>query len=257
MAVGFRHGPGGINPLAVRIVGGTTQPSAAAENTIWVNTSTAISDWVFQASRPTQNNTAGRVWIQTGTQSDAAFNALKKNGIYLYPLAAMQYVSGAWVEKTAKSYLDGQWVDWEKELAVSLSASAWAAKQFAGDGGSIRTESGALYLESSSISTGGGMTYPPGFTTTYQTSLDLSDYATMSVNMTLEKTENQEISLQISGLADYSDSSVSATAAITPTLGRATYTLDVSSVSSGYPCIRWYDRTGDGTIIVHSVKFNG
>lgn len=56
--------------------------------------------------------TEGMVWIATGTTSTVEFNALKKNGIVVYPLSAKQYVSGAWVDKAAKSYQNGAWVDW-------------------------------------------------------------------------------------------------------------------------------------------------
>jgi hypothetical protein len=40
------------------------------------------------------------------------FNALKNNGIQVYPLSAKQYVGGAWVDVEAKSYQGGEWVDW-------------------------------------------------------------------------------------------------------------------------------------------------
>lgn len=94
-----------------KIVGGTTQPTDSRENTIWVNTDTAISSWVFSATEPTEP-AAGMVWLQTGTYSNVEFNALKKGDIRVYPLAAKQYVSGAWVEKSALSYQDGNWVAW-------------------------------------------------------------------------------------------------------------------------------------------------
>lgn len=54
----------------------------------------------------------GTVLFNIGTNSHVGFNALKKNGIQVYPLSAKQYVSGAWVGKTAKSYQGGAWVDW-------------------------------------------------------------------------------------------------------------------------------------------------
>ena len=57
-------------------------------------------------------HTEGTLWIQSGASSPVAFNALKKNGITVYPISAKQYVSGAWVDKTAKSYQGGAWVDW-------------------------------------------------------------------------------------------------------------------------------------------------
>jgi hypothetical protein len=52
------------------------------------------------------------VWISTGTASPVEFNALKKNGVQVYPISAKQYVGDAWVEKDAKSYQSGAWVDW-------------------------------------------------------------------------------------------------------------------------------------------------
>ena len=54
----------------------------------------------------------GETWILTGASSPVGFNALKKNGLTVYPLSAKQYIDGAWVEKTAKSYQGGAWVDW-------------------------------------------------------------------------------------------------------------------------------------------------
>lgn len=111
MGYGFKHGGGGSANLNFKIVGGTSQPSSPSENTIWVNTSVPINAYYFSATQPT-GITAGDVWIYTGTTSAAAFNALKKNGIMVYPLSAKQYVSGAWVSKTAMSYQGGEWNPW-------------------------------------------------------------------------------------------------------------------------------------------------
>ena len=104
-------GSGGGGGLNFKVVGGTTQPTNPTENTIWVNTSVSITDWVFSAAEPTAQK-EGMVWISTGTASGREFNALKKNGIQVYPLAAKQYIGGAWVDVTAKSYQDGAWGDW-------------------------------------------------------------------------------------------------------------------------------------------------
>lgn len=113
MAKGFKHGSGGSSASAAlnfKILGGTEQPSGASENTIWINTSEDISSWVLSPVEP--EGAEGLVWILTGSVSEVAFNALKKNGIMVYPLEVKQYVSGAWVTRTAKSYIGGAWVDW-------------------------------------------------------------------------------------------------------------------------------------------------
>lgn len=103
-------GGGGGGGLNFQVVGGSTAPSNAKENMIWVNTSTTISSWVFSATQPTA--ATGKVWITIYTSSTVAFNALKKNGIQVYPVSAKQYVGGSWVDKTAKSWQGGAWVDW-------------------------------------------------------------------------------------------------------------------------------------------------
>lgn len=102
---------GGGAGLNFEVVGGTTQPAAPTENTIWVNTDTAISEWVFSAEQPA-SPTEGMVWFQTGISAAAAFNALKKNNMTVYPTGCKQYESGAWVNQTAKTYQGEKWVNW-------------------------------------------------------------------------------------------------------------------------------------------------
>lgn len=108
----FNMSGGGV-PLNFKVVGGTSQPSSPAANTIWVNTSTAINGWEFIATKPTWTATAGYVYFvaETSTNNKSAdFNALKSNGIWINPFNAWQYVNGAWVQKTAKIYKNGAWV---------------------------------------------------------------------------------------------------------------------------------------------------
>lgn len=99
---------GGLN---FKVVGGTTKPVSPKENMIWVNTSADITTYLFSSTEPS-DPTPGMVWIQTGINSGVQFNALKKNGIMIYPLSAKQYTNGVWVDKTAKTYKGGGWVDW-------------------------------------------------------------------------------------------------------------------------------------------------
>ena len=94
--------------LNFEVVGGTTQPSSASENTIWVNTSTAITSWIFSATQPTSPS-AGMVWIRTGSSSSVDFNALKNNTLKVYPMSAKQYIGGTWIGTTMKLYQGGAW----------------------------------------------------------------------------------------------------------------------------------------------------
>ena len=100
---------GGGAGLYLKVVGGTTQPTSPAENTVWVNTDAAINGYVFSADEPA-SPVEGMVWFKTGKSSDAAFNAGKKNTVMIYPVGCQQYISGAWVKKSAQIYLDGGWV---------------------------------------------------------------------------------------------------------------------------------------------------
>lgn len=111
MAIG-RTNTGGGGGLNYKVIGGTSKPEGSVkENTIWVDTNTKITSHVFSATQP-ENPDDGMVWFQTGMSSNAAFNALKKNSIEVYPTGCKQYVADAWAAKTAETYMNGKWVDW-------------------------------------------------------------------------------------------------------------------------------------------------
>lgn len=114
MAKGFKHGAGGISTLNFHVVI-NPKPDYPKENTIWINTDTPISYYEFSGTQPTAAQ-EGALWVCTGSQGQIKFNALKKNGIQVYPFFARQYVGGAWVDKTARIYQGGAWVDWIQYL---------------------------------------------------------------------------------------------------------------------------------------------
>lgn len=107
---------GGGAPLNFKVLGGTSQPSGQ-ENTIWVNTDVGITSWVFAPTAP-EAPSEGMVWISTGLSSTVAFNALRKNTLQVYPLAAKQYVGGQWVDRVAMSFQGGKWVAWIADIIV-------------------------------------------------------------------------------------------------------------------------------------------
>jgi hypothetical protein len=115
MGKGYKHGGSNANPLNFIVKAYSTESELKAdtpkENTIGVVTTADISSWIFSATAPTEP-VANMVWISTTNYSTVEFNALKKNGIQVYPFSAKQYVSGAWVDVKAMSYQDGKWATW-------------------------------------------------------------------------------------------------------------------------------------------------
>lgn len=177
------EGGGGLN---FKVVGGTTQPAGPAENTIWVNTPTEITGYVF-AVTPPERPTAGTVWISTGTNSPAAFNAEKKNGLWIYPTGCKQYVSGAWVTKTAQTYQNGAWVSWYTYLladGVTMAAlGSWTDKMRCSFTGGKIVCSAAIDSEAEGL---GGWCFPTAF--------DVTNYKTLYVKLQITETQTAGIS---------------------------------------------------------------
>ena len=111
-------GAGGGSPLNFKVVGGTTAPANPKENTIWVNTEREITYTLFMPFDP-EHVMNGLVWIRTGTTGAVSFNALKKNGIVIFPISVKQRINSKWVDKTAKIYLGGVWKDFITHFFVN------------------------------------------------------------------------------------------------------------------------------------------
>ena len=106
----FNMNGGGGAGLNFSIVG-NPQPVNPKENTIWVNTGIEITGWAFKVTAP-DSPVAGMVWVVTGKYSTAAFNAIQKNSIHIYPVRAYQYINGSWEEKDALVWQNGEWKEW-------------------------------------------------------------------------------------------------------------------------------------------------
>ena len=111
MIINMTCGGGGADGLNVKIVASSTQPSNPQENTIWISTGTPIRGWYFSATEPSGAQDRA-VWIRTASDSAVAFNAAKNGVLMVYPQSCFQRISGAWVEVTAKSYINNGWTDW-------------------------------------------------------------------------------------------------------------------------------------------------
>lgn len=232
MAKGFKHGAGGVSALNFKVVGGTSAPASPVENTIWVNTETEISGWVFSAEEP-KSPVEGTVWISTGTSSTVEFNALKKNGIQVYPISAKQYISGAWANVTAKSYHGGAWKDWIKYLynmgdECTDLTGGWVAAAIkpAGSGSTAVKPSVTKNTDSITFSlTSGYPNYIVGYLVT-EKSIDITNYSKITINVT---------NFSISGGLIVSNSKTSGftkTAVVDFAVGRNE--LDISSLSGSY-----------------------
>lgn len=104
-----------LNFKVIAVASESALPSTAAENTIAVITTAPITSYVFATTAPTPP-AEGMVWFATGSASAVGFNAIKRNGLWVYPTGCQQYVSGAWVRKTAKIYKNGAWTEWTTYL---------------------------------------------------------------------------------------------------------------------------------------------
>lgn len=169
---------GGGAALNFRVVGGTTVPENPMENTIWINTATKITSWIFSAEAPSSAE-EGMVWISVGSSSSIAFSATKKNPIMVYPISAKQYISNAWTDVKAKSYRSNAWVDWfdgilfNKGNQCESVTGGWVEA----NGNPINSSSGTMTTQAWQTSS-----FSSGLCTAKQ--IDISGYTKLCVNVT-------------------------------------------------------------------------
>lgn len=113
---------GGAGGSELVIVGGTTSPAKATHNTIWVDTPTEITSYVLAGTEPAIP-IAGMVWITIGAGGAKMVAPVGDEWVVVYPMSAKQYVDGAWVTRTAKSYQNGEWVEWAIDTVLYESGA--------------------------------------------------------------------------------------------------------------------------------------
>lgn len=131
MGTGFKHGAGGGTTLNFKVVG-NPQPASPKENTIWIDTDVDITSYAFSATEPEApaDGKDGPVWIITDASSPTEFNALKKNGIQVYPSSVKQYISGEWKPIIAYIYQVGKWVQFSYERVYIFQEDKGVAKGY-------------------------------------------------------------------------------------------------------------------------------
>lgn len=161
---------GGGAPLNFKVVGGTAQPTSPSENTIWVNTASPITSWVFSTEQPA-NPAEGMLWFISDGTGNTPINALKKNQLWLNPTSCRQYVGGAWESKNAMAYQNGTWQDVKFLVAWMFNEGDL------GLSGGFSASAGTLTVTNEIVHTMSSGTYA------YITSnnpIDLSDFSTLT-----------------------------------------------------------------------------
>jgi len=246
---------GGGASLNFKVVGGTTQPTSPKENTIWVNTSTAVTGWAFSAEQPASPQ-AGMVWFAIGAASDASFNALQKNEIHVYPAQCMQYVSGTWTEKTARIYKAGSWRDlkvWlykNGDLCEGITGG-WVNTPM-GPNSSYSTYTGPTTVDYGTSSMTLTQSHQTGAFHHAKNKIDLTNvnqiiFTISNMTQSGGKFQNVQARSDLNGLG-----LTGAAAKTDLTAGDLTATIDVSSLSGEY-YVGIYMYNGS-TVTVHSIE---
>lgn len=224
---------GGGAGLNFTVVGGTTQPASPAENTIWVNTDTAITDWVFAVATWKPSGATGRVWFCTSTASPRVFNALKKNVLWVHPSECLQYIGGVWVDKAVLIYQSGMW----ESLAIylyepgNLHTDITGGWSHSGYRQTPTTPSAGSWVETNEIGCTGTNNVAQGCIGTNNL-INLTDYSTLHYVGYSTSIDNATCFLS-SSKQDFQTNEL-ATGPIQTTLSEAT--VDIRSLSSAYIC---------------------
>lgn len=225
-----------LNFKVIAVASESALPSTAAENTIAVITTTAITSYVFSSTAPT-SPAEGMVWFATGTASAVGFNAIKRNGLWVYPTGCQQYVSGAWVQKTAKTCKGGKWTEWTTYLYNRGAINTDITGGLTMAGYTINSVPlVAPTFEANRIVLAGAAGVM--FLTGTANAVDLSPYSQLKIEANVVSTYQSypAFTCRVTPTKDAENNAVASVGS--ETLGEQTLTLDVSSINQAvYLCL--------------------
>lgn len=253
MGIGRTNTGGGIK---LHVVGGTTRPGSAAENTIWLNTGTAIPKWGIQNDVP-GSPAAGEVYITTRNVTDNVLNVSSPNAVKVYLGTARQYVNGAWADLTGEVYYSGSWhglqtfIYYYGTYNPTIGGTPWV--MWANSGTSTVTN----YSDRFTVFPIGG-----GATTFYRPKnlIDLTEIKTVKIVFTCSNMRQAQKyrfvatnNISVGGVWEYP---AAGTAASETNYGaKTTITFSVESLSGNYyigPAFQGYP--GDSNLSVFSIE---
>lgn len=196
-------GGGGLN---LKVVGGTAKPTNPRENTIWVNTTTAITGYVLSPTQP-ETGTEGLVWIKTA-DTGVEINVGRKNAVLLHLADGKLYTGGAWTNIDGWVYAGASWTQfaWNRlylfkdgvdntELTGGWTGSGWSRSGYSI--GTVTNDGTKLVFGKKS-----GNGYPVGGTAKQ---VDLNGFKTITAIVTAENTSgNSEFCISKSKTVDQS-----------------------------------------------------
>ena len=234
------RGGGAGGGLNFKVVGGTTQPTGK-ENLIWVKTSTTITGYMFAGTKPA-SATNGTVLIQTAATSAAAFNALKKNTLMVYPDSVSQYVNGAWEKRDAWIYQNSAWkqISWSWlyviQNGVIVTPPGFSTFGYTGNTTLPTITAGEGYQQIASTTNSNAVTT--------NSAIDLTNVTTVYAGINLVKVTQSTtakwkgISLAVLNAVGVANHSALTNAIIeqqlTTTIGEQTLSVDVSALTGSY-----------------------
>ncbi len=237
MSEGYIIGGGGsaLNFKVIAVSSEPLLPATAKENTIAVITTTPITSYVFASTAPT-SPTEGMVWFATGTASTVGFNAIKRNGLWVYPTGCQQYVSGAWEQKTVKTYRNSAWVDWwngylyDSGNEYDFVTGGWSTTGYSMSGYSISAATKGAAEITFASSTASNLNLQGT-----QNAVDLTAANTVTIEMTVKNKDNNGYAGQIWVLSGKTITAAVARVVITNAAGsKTTASIDVASLSGSY-----------------------
>lgn len=191
--------PDGVE-LNFEVVGGTSKPSNTKENTIWVKTAT-IGAWCFAPTQP-EGMQPTDVWFKVETKSNVEFNALKKNGITVCPIDAVQMTDVGLVSLEAMIYQDGAWTKVDPKKYVFKSGFGFDYTVFK----KLTTSASSIYIDSHTSlphSISSDKTFvvldskASGNICHLAFDIDLTEYKTMYIDATVSKSNSSSAEMII------------------------------------------------------------